>query len=203
MDKAESGSSKNKLKDLITARSSIKGQITKFRNYLASVHGKAELSVLELAELNLKLSKFERLSVKFDDLQNSIEILNSENIAAEIDERESIEHEIIVNIAMAKTLLESYNKAENEQRRDSHGIENTCLHNHQDIEFKLPQINISKFEGSSFCWLEFRDTFESLIHNNSRMKPIHKFHYLISYLEGDAARIISNLEVSSDNYNEA
>lgn len=39
-----------------------------------------------------------------------------------------------------------------------------------------------------------------MIHNNERIPPINKFHYLISYLEGDAARLLSNIEVSSDNY---
>lgn len=203
MEKSEPGSSRNKLKELIITRSSIKGQITKFKNYLVNVNSKEELSNIELAELSLKLSKFEGLSIKFDNVQNTIEILNSENIDTEIDEREGIEHDIIINIAIAKTLIEKYNKFENEQKRESHAMETSCCHDHQDVTFKLPQIHISKFDGSYFRWLEFRDTFESLIHNNSRIKPIHKFHYLSSYLEGDAARIISNLEVSSANYDEA
>lgn len=56
-----------------------------------------------------------------------------------------------------------------------------------------------------FHWLQFRDTFEYryLIHDNNRIKPIHKFNYLILYLQGEADRIISNLEVSTANYTEA
>ncbi|XP_073963072.1 uncharacterized protein [Choristoneura fumiferana] len=203
MDNSESGLSKSTLKDLIVTRSSIKGQITKFKNYLTCVNSKDELTSIELAELGLKLTKFEGLSVKFDNLQNAIEVLNSENINIEIDNREGIETDIIICIATAKTLIEKYDRIENQQRRDSLALENPCLHDHQELGFKLPQIQISKFDGSYFRWLEFKDTFESLIHSNSRIKPIHKFHYLISYLEGDAARIISNLEVSSVNYAEA
>lgn len=197
------GSSKNKLKDLKTRRSSIKGQITKFKNYLTELSTLSELSNIEIAELSLKLSKFEGLSIKFDELQNDIELFNVDNIEVEIDERYKIEHDIIVNIATAKTLLDKFNKIESEQRRESIAVEAQCSLDHHDYGFKLPQIQIAKFEGSYFHWLQFRDTFESLIHNNSRIKPIHKFHYLISYLEGEPARIISNLEVSSVNYTEA
>ncbi|XP_045448180.1 uncharacterized protein LOC123656554 [Melitaea cinxia] len=103
---------------------------------------------------------------------------------------------------MAKSILDRQNNLETE-RRNSIAVEAQCSHDHQDLGFKLPQIQISKFDGAYFRWLEFRDTFENLIHNNDRIKPIHKFHYLISYLEGDAARIISNLEVSSINYAKA
>lgn len=191
------------LKELLARRSSIKGQITKFKNYIDKVTKSADLSNMELAELTLKLSKFEGLSTKFDDLQTEIEVLNVQNIQVELDERERIEHDIIQLIAISKTLIQEYNQAldnENSKRRQSMANADT---DHQQVNFKLPQIQVSKFDGSYFRWLEFRDTFLSLVHKNDRIADIHKFHYLLSYLEGDAARIISNLEVSSSNYKEA
>lgn len=44
------------LLDLFVKRSSIKGQITKFRNYLTHIVAKETLTSIELAELTLKLS---------------------------------------------------------------------------------------------------------------------------------------------------
>lgn len=191
---------KQRLKELVTKRISIKGQITKFKNYLTSLSSEPKLVKLQLAELTLKLAKIEALSVKFDDLQSEIEVLNSESISIEIDERDAIEQDFISNIVSAKTLLETHAR-----RRDSccSNHDESCHYDHQEVGLKLPQIQISKFDGAYFRWLEFRDTFESLIHNNNKISPIHKFHYLISYLQGDAARIISNLEVSSANYADA
>lgn len=61
------GKSTLSLKDLIVRRSSIKGQITKFINYIDKIWKSAEISNMKLAELTLKLSKFEGLSTKFDD----------------------------------------------------------------------------------------------------------------------------------------
>lgn len=40
---------------------------------------------MELAELSLKLSRFEGLSTKFHNLQSEIEVLNSHNLDIEID----------------------------------------------------------------------------------------------------------------------
>ncbi|KAI5639093.1 hypothetical protein NE865_08293 [Phthorimaea operculella] len=187
-----SDSEKETLKDLVSKRSSIKGQVTKFKNYLEHFLKTKDFPAEKIAELQLKLNKLECLSVRFDDIQTKIEVLNSANIELELDERERIENDMVVNIAKAKTLIGS------EERRQS-----VAHCDHQNIGFKLPQIQISKFNGSHFQWLEFRDTYTNLIHTNERMSDIHKFHYLLSYLEGDAARTISNLEVSNANYEKA
>ncbi|KAJ8724480.1 hypothetical protein PYW08_015954 [Mythimna loreyi] len=196
--------SKQRYKELVTKRASAKGQITKFKNYLNNISKEDELSDIQLTELTLKLAKFEALSVRVDELQNDIEVLNPDNIDAEIDERDNIEKDIIVNIATAKNLLEMFSrKNESEQRRNSVHNASCCTDDHHSIGLRLPQIQIAKFNGEYFRWLEFRDTFESLIHNNDRISEINKFYYLNSYLEGNAARIVSNLEVSSKNYAEA
>ncbi|KAL4717741.1 hypothetical protein ACJJTC_000890 [Scirpophaga incertulas] len=91
-----STSSNSSLKVLYTRRSSMKGQITKFKNYVDKINKSIdEITDLELVELNLKLSKIECLSTRFDNLQTEIEVLNSENLLAEIDERELIEDSLI------------------------------------------------------------------------------------------------------------
>lgn len=197
------GSIRGSLKELTTKRSSIKGQITKFKNYLDKLILQSTLSNVELTELSLKLGRFEGLSTKFDALQSEIEVLNSNNLDFEIDERDNIEQEIITNIVTAKNIIDQQNSIKDEDRRKSIFQEAQCSLDHHNIGVKLPQIQISKFNGSYFHWLEFHDTFVNLVHKNEHITNIHKFHYLISYLEGDAARIISNLEVSSANYAEA
>lgn len=192
------------LKELLMKRSSIKGQITKFKNYLSSVSEESELDNVQLTELNVKLAKFEALSVRFDNLQDEIEVLSPENFAVEIDEREVIESDIVRNISTAKTLVEKFTKrVDCEHTRHGSFFDNSSRSDSVEFGVKLPRIVINKFDGSYFRWLQFHDAFENLINSNTHLSDIHKFHYLISYLEGDAARIISNLEVSSANYSEA
>ncbi|KAJ0172004.1 hypothetical protein K1T71_012767 [Dendrolimus kikuchii] len=174
--------------DLLKAnikRSSIKGQITKFKNYLDKLP--KQPSNIELTELKLKLKKFEAISLKFDDLQTEIEVLNSNSLDFELEQREVFEGDIISVIATVKNYLEIH---DNDKRScDIHGV-----------GIKLPQIEIAKFDGAFFRWQEFRDTFEGMVHLNKAISPIQKFYYLNSYLEGDAARVISNLEICSENY---
>lgn len=50
------------------------------------------LNNIRLTESSSKLAKFEALSVRVDDLQKAIEVLNSGNLSAEIEERDNIDH---------------------------------------------------------------------------------------------------------------
>ncbi|XP_047543273.1 uncharacterized protein LOC125075609 [Vanessa atalanta] len=65
---------------------------------------------------------------------------------------------------------------------------------------KLPTIQLPKFGGRYEDWLEFRDTFVSLIHENQGIVDIQKFHYLRASLEGGAAQVIRSIGFSSCNY---
>lgn len=203
MSKSENLDISSNLKSLITKRSSIKGQITKFKNYISKITEQSKLTSIEFAELSLKLGRFESLSAKFDELQSQIELLNSDSLEEELDEREHIEQELILCTAMAKSLIESQNEVkmvEQEQKRRQSLLQDAQCSFDLSDSIKLPQLQIAKFDGSYFRWLEFRDTFRNIIHNNHRIPMIQKFHYLLSYLEGDAVRIVSNIEVSSANY---
>ncbi|XP_050555965.1 uncharacterized protein LOC118281405 isoform X1 [Spodoptera frugiperda] len=68
---------------------------------------------------------------------------------------------------------------------------------------KLPTIQLPKFSGLYTNWLEFRDTFSSLVHCNDSIDEINKFHYLRASLEGSAAVVINSIEFSSSNYSVA
>ena len=45
---------------------------------------------------------------------------------------------------------------------------------------KLPRMDAPTFNGSSENWMQFRDRFETLIHNNQELSEIEKFQYLIT-----------------------
>lgn len=192
----------DELAELKVKRSSIKGQVTKYSNYIAKIDKNETLSELQINELTVRLNKFLDLQSNFDRMQTRIEVINSSNLESELTERDSIEDNIFSCIALTQVLLKSESP-----RHPDHSSHSCCNHDqsqsYQTASFKLPVIQIHKFDGAFYKWLEFRDTYESLIHNNDRIQPVHKFHYLCSYLEGEAARIISNLEISEDNYDKA
>ncbi|XP_055645590.1 uncharacterized protein LOC129782412 [Toxorhynchites rutilus septentrionalis] len=65
---------------------------------------------------------------------------------------------------------------------------------------KLPEINLPVFSGKIREWVTFRDTFRSLIHNNTQLTPMDRFTYLRSSLSGDALQKISSIEQTAANY---
>lgn len=194
--------SKTSIAEQKTKRSSIKGQLTKFTNYLNSLNVDEPISELKFNELTLKLNRMVELSAKFDELQTLIEISNPTELESELSERERLEDSFHLSIATAQCILDKAAAAKLKPVSSGAACSGNCHHS-EHMGFQLPQIRISKFDGSYYKWMEFRDTFESLIHSNDRIRAVHKFHYLNSYLEGEASRVISNLEVSESNYSEA
>lgn len=190
----------NSFRELTVQRSSIKGRITTFSKYLSKITEPYTLRLVEISELKNRLEVFMCLFDKFGDVQTRIELLNSSKLDNELAERDAIEQRMHVCIATARTILGIVSPSKsNEGGKLSPG---TC-HHHENMSFRLPVLQIPKFDGSYSKWLEFRDTFESLIHNNDKIQAIHKFYYLNTYLEGEAARIVSNIEVADSNYPQA
>lgn len=65
---------------------------------------------------------------------------------------------------------------------------------------RLPKINIPIFDGNLKAWPAFYDLFCSMIHNNSSLSSIEKFHFLRTSLEKDAFNLIKSIPVSENNY---
>ncbi|XP_059051880.1 uncharacterized protein LOC131846562 [Achroia grisella] len=194
------------IKDLITKRSSIKGRITKYSNFLTKfIDSYDKYDKTSLLMLTQRFERFKDLMSIFDDCQSQIEFVNSNSLESELDTREEIETDFSTLIAKTQVILEK-NQIVDDYKSIHSGsgsdCNKSCGHN-KSFHFKLPTLKIGSFDGTYFKWIEFRDTYTSLIHNNDNIDPIHKFHYLNSYLEGEASRVISNLEVSAVNYKEA
>lgn len=49
------------------------------------------------------------------------------------------------------------------------------------------------------AWLEFKDSFQSIIHNNDEISQIQKFQYLQASLKRQAAQVIASLYFSASN----
>lgn len=59
------------------------------------------------------------------------------------------------------------------------------------------------FDGSYEKWINFQDTFQSLIHESEFITQIEKFHYLKSSLSGEALSLIHTIDVTGENYDVA
>jgi len=65
---------------------------------------------------------------------------------------------------------------------------------------KLPTIALPNFEGDTYSWLHYRDTFVALFVKNTNVSNVQKFHYLIASLKNGAKHLISNLHITNENF---
>jgi hypothetical protein len=56
------------------------------------------------------------------------------------------------------------------------------------------------FAGDTCTWLHYRDTFEALVVNNATLSNVQKFHYLIASLQDEAKGLLSNLQITNENF---
>lgn len=195
-------------KELVKRRGTIKGKLTAFTNYLNNLKG--DLSSAQITELQLRISKADSLLTTFDDVQTSIELIveDTDDTYAQAIERTEFENQYYSVLARAQECHRYHTSKleddDNESYKSGFSGGNAEPVRRQTKSgssgIKLPTIQIPKFSGQYEDWLEFRDTFESLIHSNASIGDVQKFHYLRASLEGSAAQVIRSLEFSSSNY---
>lgn len=188
------------IKALIKKRASLKAKVTQFSTYLNVVKSCEKLSDVQLIEIEHRLNIFESLYEKYDTLQMDLEEAVDDS-SEQFAEREEFEKLYYVLVASARQLISSARK---QLTGDSASeVVSGNSHTHKNSLVRLPKIDLPKFSGSYHDWLEFRDTFVSIIHNNEGIDNINKLHYLRASLKGSASLIIDNLDFRSDNYDAA
>ena len=78
-----------------------------------------------------------------------------------------------------------------------------CVNNTQHTFSRLPKLMLPTFNGNQLYWQTFWDSFKAAVDSNQCLSPVQKFSYLRSQLQGDAARAISGLPLTDDNYTES
>ena len=70
---------------------------------------------------------------------------------------------------------------------------------------KFPVISLPQFDGTLTNWVEYRDKFESLVHNNQELSRIEKFHYLTSSIKlpDGQQNVLQNFALSETAYEDA
>ncbi|XP_059617969.1 uncharacterized protein LOC132262653 [Phlebotomus argentipes] len=67
----------------------------------------------------------------------------------------------------------------------------------------LPPLKVPMFSGKTSEWRGFFEMFSHVIHNDPNHCDTDKMSYLLSYLEGDAKRLVSHLSPTGDHYKAA
>ncbi|XP_062703843.1 uncharacterized protein LOC134286271 [Aedes albopictus] len=80
-----------------------------------------------------------------------------------------------------------------ERRRDE-------VQTYQSSRTRYPELKLPTFSGRLSEWMNFRDNFRSLIHDNIQLSAIDKFNYLRTSLKDDALYQINQIQVTAANY---
>ena len=70
------------------------------------------------------------------------------------------------------------------------------------VHINLPKLHIKPFDGNYLEWLTFWDSFSNAVHENTNISNVDK-NYLKGMITGEAARAISGLPMTSQNYEKA
>ncbi|XP_043504903.1 uncharacterized protein LOC122525925 [Polistes fuscatus] len=121
-----------------------------------------------------------------DEIHNHVESV--------IDAR--AEAELIINRAESVATLDTNAPTTNLLSPVSTTVSNPSV----DSIYRVPAVQLPRFDGQHEEWPSFADTFQSVIGDNPAIRDIQKFAYLKSCLSGPAAEKIRVLEITADNY---
>lgn len=203
------------LKALKGKRTTVKAQCTRTRNAIDAINPQT----VDITYVKQRKEKFVEYWNLFNEIQGQIDellatVVDLENVEELRTEQETkyvnLEENYFCIAGKIERLLSlDYEPVDgNEARAKRNGEQAPIAEGSvRDIsQIHLPKIVIPKFNGNYEDWYPFyldSNTFESIIHENTRLTNIQRFHYLISSLEGDAAHIFKSLEITPDIYVEA
>lgn len=182
-------SNTTKLDKLKRRRATILGSAKQIETF------EANYTAEQAQQLSIRIEMLDDLWRQYSDVQEQIELL--EDLSGEnISEDRLVFQNRYVEL---KALLVSKLPAPPGPTATNHASLPSTNNVAQSL--RLPEIKIPEFDGNPELWIEFRDTFKSLIHANINLTAIQKLHYLKSALTGEAYSTIANLEMSADSYN--
>ncbi|KAJ8971058.1 hypothetical protein NQ317_002750 [Molorchus minor] len=206
--------SNQNLKDLTRKRGSIKARLTGFKNYIEGViidsQNTEKLDQGVILETESRLNRLENLLSEFHDIQSELEVIveSDSDYENQLIERDTFENAFYKVVSSFKCIIENNIDVENLSHKSKSSNATSVRGNNESLRHsndlrsrpKLPAIPIPTFKGESENWLEFRDTFESIIHKNKSIADIEKFYFLKGALEGEAKKVVQLVDVSAANY---
>lgn len=194
----EKTTSSEKLENLKQKRKIVKATLTRFETFVTKFKNGDNIE-----NLKARTTRIDSILDEFMKIQGHIIEIEGESDKL-TEELTNFESSFFSVIASANIII---NRTERLFQAFAHSQTNNSVSNQSasDVNIisshvKLPTINIPTFLGAYESWLNFRDTYKSLIHDNYSLSNVQKFHYLRSSLAYEAAEQIQSLETMDANY---
>ena len=178
-------------KKLVRQRAAAKSSLTRLQNF-------TETGEHKLHDLQVRYEELSNILSKFETAQNELETTDDGDYSLD---RESFEQQYFQVKAKFIELLHPADNPGQSDNDSEHGSNHSSGVTRASKSYvKLPSIQVPSYDGTISTWLHFRDTFDSLIIQNNMLSNVQKFDYLISSLRGEAKHLISNLQITNDNF---
>ncbi|XP_055632723.1 uncharacterized protein LOC129773174 [Toxorhynchites rutilus septentrionalis] len=162
------------------------------------------------AQISVRLPNLEEVKKEFYEIREKIYLLLEDQFAGEdVDSKEEfMQQQEMSNFQVLQDFDDRYCELKSKllvfQRSTTPNLtsyrESSSANFTTYSKVKLPEIRLPSFSGIISDWITFRDTFRSLIHQNSQLTEVDKFTYLESSLVGDALQEVHAIELSTANY---
>jgi len=181
---------------LTNRRGQIKGSLTRFINYMNKPEN---VTPENYPQMKLRSDKIALLWNLFDNVQSELEYLTECDEPTSNAERNSFEESYFHAMAYVENLSSTIVPNQTLNASAASDNEDGTV-TRRNLQVKLPQIDLPKFNGMYDKWMCFHDSFVSLIHNNAELTLIQKFQYLKSALTDEPANTIDSIDITADNY---
>lgn len=188
--KSSVSKSATKLKILHRRRTNILGSAELIKTF------DQEFDPAQRDQIKIRIQCLDTLWREYEEVQNEIEVLEDEEpeFCEERSAFQTMYFELKASLQAKLPPPPPPLNPPNNQPMQSQGFVPPVSH------VRLPEIKLKEFSGNVDDWVSFHDLYLSLIHSNQQLTAVQKMHYLKATLSGEAARIISSLEVSANNY---
>jgi hypothetical protein len=189
----------NRRQQLVKQRAVAKASLTRMQSFI-------ETGDRKLNDVQVRYEELPNIYNKFEAAQSELELFDDDDDHS-ADRQQFEDHYFAVKAKFNELL-----HAAVEPPRSKHSSHSSFSSRHSHVSpnlnygsthIKLPVISLPTFEGETTSWLHFRDTFEALIVHNTTLSNVQKFHYLAAALKGEAKGVISNLQITNENFSVA
>ncbi|UYV85136.1 hypothetical protein LAZ67_X004698 [Cordylochernes scorpioides] len=157
----------------------------------------------DLGVIRDKFSKLKDIDFKLKDLDQKmldhmmVADAEEDTLNCEIEEAEHYSDTFITLERKVRELIDSDNKSDVKSLGSSNG-------SLMAKSYKLPKIEIIKFDGELINWLPFWAQFEK-IHEDTELHDADKFHYLVQSMQSNtrARELIESYPQTAENYAKA
>jgi len=155
---------------------------------------------LKLNELKVRLDKLPRILCKYESAQDELECLDKADYSLDREEFENQYYHVEARFHELLHPMVEPPLSRHSSTPSSLSGHNNSPQSHGSPNIKLPTITLPIFDSETCNWLQYRDTFEAMIVNNRALSNVQKLHYLIASLKNEAKDLISNLQITNENF---